>query len=50
MATNVANAGFDLMVYDLCEEPLKELAGLGAPLPGLALARQLLGRVLGTEG
>jgi len=26
MATNVANAGFDLMVYDLCEEPLKELA------------------------
>ncbi len=30
MATNVANAGFDLMVYDLREEPLKELAGLGA--------------------
>jgi len=30
MATNVANAGFDLMVYDLREEPMKELAGLGA--------------------
>jgi len=30
MATNVVNAGFDLMVYDLREEPLKELAGLGA--------------------
>ncbi len=32
MATNVANAGFDLMVYDLREEPLKELAGLGAKI------------------
>src|SRR2546427_172195 len=30
MAMNVARAGFDLMVYDLREEPLKELAGLGA--------------------
>jgi len=30
MATNVANAGFDLMVYDVREEPLKELEGLGA--------------------
>ncbi len=32
MATNVVNAGFDLMVYDLREEPLKELAGLGAKI------------------
>ena len=30
MAMNVARAGFDLMVYDLREEPLKELAALGA--------------------
>jgi len=30
MAVNVARAGFDLMVYDLREEPLKELAALGA--------------------
>jgi 3-hydroxyisobutyrate dehydrogenase-like beta-hydroxyacid dehydrogenase len=30
MAINVAQAGFDLMVYDLREEPLKELATLGA--------------------
>jgi len=32
IATNVVNAGFDLMVYDLREEPMKELAGLGARL------------------
>src|SRR5262245_15424503 len=30
IAVNVATAGFDLMVYDLREEPLKELAGVGA--------------------
>ena len=30
MAINVAQAGFDLMVYDLREEPLKELAAAGA--------------------
>lgn len=30
MAINVAEAGFDLMVYDLREEPLQELAGHGA--------------------
>jgi len=30
MAINVAKAGFDLMVYDLREEPLKELTALGA--------------------
>lgn len=30
MAVNVATAGFDLMVYDVREEPLKELAALGA--------------------
>ncbi len=30
MAINVAKAGFDLMVYDLREEPCKELAALGA--------------------
>jgi 3-hydroxyisobutyrate dehydrogenase-like beta-hydroxyacid dehydrogenase len=30
MAINVAKAGFDLMVYDLREEPLKDLAALGA--------------------
>jgi 3-hydroxyisobutyrate dehydrogenase-like beta-hydroxyacid dehydrogenase len=30
MAMNVAKAGFDLMVYDLRQEPLQELAGLGA--------------------
>ena len=32
MATNVAKAGFDLMVYDLRQEPLKELAALGAKI------------------
>lgn len=32
MATNVVNAGFDLMVYDIREEPMKELAGLGAKI------------------
>ena len=32
MALNVARAGFDLMVYDLREEPLKELAALGATI------------------
>jgi len=30
MATNVVKAGFDLMVYDVRDEPMKELAGLGA--------------------
>jgi 2-hydroxy-3-oxopropionate reductase len=30
MAMNIAKAGFDLMVYDIREEPLKELATLGA--------------------
>ncbi|MGH7773185.1 MAG: NAD(P)-dependent oxidoreductase [Candidatus Binatia bacterium] len=30
MAINVAKAGFDLMVYDVREEPLKEAARLGA--------------------
>ena len=30
MAVNVATAGFELMVYDVREEPLKELATLGA--------------------
>lgn len=30
MATNVLKAGFDLMVYDLRQEPLKELAAMGA--------------------
>lgn len=30
MAINVAQAGFDLMVYDLREEPCKELAAAGA--------------------
>ena len=30
IAINVVKAGFDLMAYDLREEPLKELAGLGA--------------------
>jgi len=29
MAINIAKAGFDLMVYDIREEPLKELAALG---------------------
>ena len=32
MAMNVARAGFDLMVYDLREEPLKDLAALGATI------------------
>ncbi len=36
MAINVAKAGFDLMVYDLREEPLKELAGLGAKVASSA--------------
>ena len=30
MAVNVAKAGFDVMVYDLRQEPLQELATLGA--------------------
>jgi 3-hydroxyisobutyrate dehydrogenase len=30
MAINVANAGFDLMVYDLRTEPMRELTALGA--------------------
>lgn len=30
MAINVATAGFDLMVYDVRQEPLQELAALGA--------------------
>jgi 3-hydroxyisobutyrate dehydrogenase-like beta-hydroxyacid dehydrogenase len=30
MALNVAKAGFDLLVYDVREEPLKELAAVGA--------------------
>lgn len=30
MAVNVATAGFDLMVYDVRQEPLQELAALGA--------------------
>jgi 2-hydroxy-3-oxopropionate reductase len=30
MAINVAKAGFDLMVYDLRQEPLRELKALGA--------------------
>jgi 3-hydroxyisobutyrate dehydrogenase-like beta-hydroxyacid dehydrogenase len=30
MALNVAKAGFDLLVYDVREEPLKELAAAGA--------------------
>jgi 3-hydroxyisobutyrate dehydrogenase-like beta-hydroxyacid dehydrogenase len=32
MAINVVKAGFELMVYDLREEPLKELAALGATI------------------
>ena len=35
IAINVARAGFDLMVYDLREEPLRELAVLGARSPAL---------------
>jgi 3-hydroxyisobutyrate dehydrogenase-like beta-hydroxyacid dehydrogenase len=34
MATNVLRAGFDLMVYDLRQEPLKELAAMGAKVAG----------------
>src|SRR6266446_5600862 len=30
MAINLAKAGFDLMVYDLRPEPMRELAGVGA--------------------
>src|SRR5271163_941682 len=30
MAINVAKAGFDLMVYDLRPEPMRELTALGA--------------------
>jgi 3-hydroxyisobutyrate dehydrogenase-like beta-hydroxyacid dehydrogenase len=36
MAINVAKGEFDLMVYDLREEPLKELAGLGAKVASSA--------------
>lgn len=32
IAINVVKAGFDLMVYDLREQPLKELAALGAKI------------------
>jgi 3-hydroxyisobutyrate dehydrogenase-like beta-hydroxyacid dehydrogenase len=32
MATNIVRAGFDLMVYDLREEPLKSLSELGATI------------------
>jgi 3-hydroxyisobutyrate dehydrogenase len=32
MAIHVANAGFDLMVYDVREEPLRELSRLGAKI------------------
>lgn len=32
MAINVARAGFDLMVYDVREEPLTELAAVGAKI------------------
>lgn len=30
MAMNIARAGFDLMVYDVREEPVRELGRLGA--------------------
>ena len=43
MAMNVARAGFDLMVYDLRDEPLKELAALGATIARSA-------REVGTHG
>ena len=29
MAINLANAGFDLIVYDIREEPLRELSRIG---------------------
>lgn len=32
MAMNIARAGFDLMVYDLREEPVRELGKLGAQI------------------
>jgi 3-hydroxyisobutyrate dehydrogenase len=32
LAINAIKSGFDVMVYDLREEPLKELAGLGAKI------------------
>jgi 2-hydroxy-3-oxopropionate reductase len=32
MAMNIANAGFDLMAYDVREEPLRELSRLGAKI------------------
>ena len=32
MATNVLKGGFDLMVHDVRQEPMQELAGLGAKL------------------
>lgn len=34
MAANVLKAGFDLMVFDLRPEPLKELASMGAKVAG----------------
>jgi 3-hydroxyisobutyrate dehydrogenase len=34
MAANIARAGFDLMVYDLRDEPLKSLKELGATIAG----------------
>ena len=36
IAVNIANAGFDLTVYDLREEPCRELAALGAKVASSA--------------
>jgi 3-hydroxyisobutyrate dehydrogenase-like beta-hydroxyacid dehydrogenase len=36
IAVNIARAGFDLTVYDLREEPCKELASLGAKVTASA--------------
>ncbi len=36
IAANIASAGFDLTVYDLREEPCRELASLGAKAAGSA--------------
>ena len=47
MAINVARAGFDLMVSDLQEGPLQELAALGATVARSAAEVGAHGEVIG---
>ncbi|HEY3302461.1 MAG TPA: NAD(P)-dependent oxidoreductase [Candidatus Binatia bacterium] len=47
LATNIAQAGFDLMVYDRREQPMKELAATGAKTAGSAADVGKHGEVIG---